>query len=81
MYGNYKKIISKSNTECPYCSKVEMAIPTRQSDDDTSSYNMHLIIRSDISTLDKTQVPLDVFFDTTLDIEQVCSIEPSHLER
>ena len=59
-----------SCTECPYCSKVEMAIPTLQLDNNT--YHMHLIIRSDISTLDKTQIPLDLFFDAILNIEQVC---------
>ena len=47
-----------------------MAIPTKQLDD--NSYQMHLIIGSDISTLDETQIPLDVFFDTVLEIEQVC---------
>ena len=47
-----------------------MAIPTVQLDNNT--YHMHLIIQSDISTLDKTQIPLDLFFDAILVIEQVC---------
>ena len=59
-----------SCTECPFCSKVEMAIPTKQLDD--NSYQIHLVIGSDISSLDETQVPLDAFFDAALDIEQVC---------
>ena len=47
-----------------------MAIPTKQLDD--NSYQIHLVIGSDISSLDETQVPLDAFFDAALDIEQVC---------
>ena len=46
-----------------------MAIPSNPPDD--NGHQMHLIIRSDISTLDETQVPLDVFFEAVLDIEQV----------